>query len=69
MVNVVWVKLPEQVRGGPLRKGRSGRIRILQPEEELCCRSAVGAAGRHISDNHKSQDRQARCGRMRLNRR
>jgi hypothetical protein len=42
MVNVVWVKPPEQVRRRLLRKGRSGRIRVLQPEDELplqiCCR-------------------------------
>ena len=28
--------------------------RTLQPEEEPRCRPAVGAAGGHIADNHKS---------------
>ncbi len=35
MVDVVRVKLPEQVHGRPFPKWRSGRIRALQPEDEI----------------------------------
>ena len=35
MVDVARVTLPEQVRGRAFATGRSGGIRVLQPEDEL----------------------------------
>jgi hypothetical protein len=64
MVNTVKKKPPEQVRERPSPRGGLAGIRAFQPEEEsplqISCRSGGLTYGCHMTDNHKSQNRQAR---------
>jgi hypothetical protein len=59
MVDEVREKPPGS-HGRPLPQGRSGGIGTFQSEGESCCRFAAGAAGCHLADNHKSQERGSR---------
>jgi hypothetical protein len=45
MVDVVRLKPPQQVLGRPLPKGRSGRIRAFQPEEEFPLQTRCRCSG------------------------
>ena len=63
MVDVVQVKPPEQVRGRPFPKSGLAAFAPFNLKESSCCRPAAGAAGGHLSDNHKMQDPQAGIGR------
>jgi hypothetical protein len=65
MVDVVRVKPPEQVLGRPLPKGGPAPFPALNLKRSSRCRPAAGAAGRHMTDNHRSQVPKVLIGRMR----
>jgi hypothetical protein len=60
MIDVARVTPPEQVQGGPSPRGGPAEFEPFNLKGKSRCRPAVGAAGRHQMDNHKSQDPQAR---------
>jgi len=59
MVDVVRVKPPERARGRRCRRRSPAAFAPFNLQGKSRCRPAAGAAGRHISDNHKSQNPQA----------
>jgi hypothetical protein len=51
---------PPEMRGQPFPKGGLAAFEPFNLKMNSRCRSSAGAADRHISDNHKSQDPRAR---------
>ena len=60
MRDVARVTPPEQVHGELSPTGDPAEFELFNLEMKSRCRPAVGTAGRHPADNHKSQDPQAR---------
>ena len=60
MVDVVRVKPPARVRGQRFSEGSVQPSKPRNLKTSSRCRPAVDSAGGHFSDNHRSQDPQAR---------
>jgi hypothetical protein len=66
MVDVVRVKPPERSAAGRFRRGGLAAFAPFNQKASSRCRSAAGAAGGHLLNNHKMQDPKAGIGRTLL---